>query len=182
MLNRECLAVSDGLAVLRRSERRSSSDRDICFDARGRGRDGLILDAERDASLLWSGVFAFVDFGCDAVTFVGSSSHLLVVARGEGYLLDVVSPLKWSTVPAWNIRDVIRASSIGAAVACDATTVFVIWAIDRVGTRRLDADGIYDLAIHGDRVTGNYERDSQGGPIEHFDFELVEKEFPLVIS
>lgn len=172
------MAVSGTLAVWRRTERRSTSEKEIHFDTSGRGRDGIILDVERDGSLLWSGVFAFGQIGCDAVAFVGHSGHVLVVARGQGYLLDVASPMEWSALPVFDIRQVISAPSIEGAAGCNLDRLFVIWNIDRIGIRHLDADGIYDLAILDDRLTGYFEHVSHGGAIEQFEFALTEAEFP----
>lgn len=123
------------------------------FSATGQGThsQGLVVEFTPQGGARWAGNFQRGLSRFDAVEAQGAL--VLVVAGGQGYVIDVASRRCTWTFGAM-INAVLRASS-GQLVFADGLGLFsfvggrALWR-----TRRISLDGFEQLALTGDRVTG----------------------------
>lgn len=117
------------------------------------GRDGLLLRFVPTSGRPWIGVFAFGDLAFRALSGAFASAdpiRMLVVARGEGYLINVTEPKDWESVPFAPITDtrpvpdhllllVITPWEIGAYGASG-----FVWSTGRIAMEGITLDGVLE--------------------------------------
>lgn len=165
------LALANLCVELRR-EKCADPLQELHFDPLGRARDGLMLDVLERGHRLWSGVFAFGDTAYDFFSFIPNVPTLVVISHGQGYVTAADEEHRWRAIPTSRLHGAIVAPS-GCIVCYNAWALYVIWNSDRIGVKKLAADGISDVHVRENSVFGKLES-SSGKGIQRFDFPLTE--------
>jgi hypothetical protein len=101
----------------------------------------------------WYGTFSRGQLSRNAINFAGSCpdrSRALVIARGEGYLVDVDQPDDWEEIPLRPLMGVEHSTEKGIIILWDFVRMMCI---DRHGVRwktlSISWDGIKDVVVCG---------------------------------
>ena len=69
------------------------------------GRSGVWLLVEPQDGPTWVGIFETRSFGIDFVACLPDLERLLVIAGGQGYVVNANQPTDWAEVPIWPVLD-----------------------------------------------------------------------------
>ena len=124
------------------------------------GLDGLILEVRPSRGTAWIGTFAFGNISKTGVTGVftmPNQREICVVARGEGYLVNVEAPTTWQTIRAVPVIEVRPVAQHELVIFANFTELFaygltgLLWR-----TKRLAWDGLTLLSVSENSIHGEY--------------------------
>ena len=123
-------------------------------DGHGLHREGHVVEFHPSGSTHWVGNFGGGVASLNAVLDHPNGRHILVVSRGQGYLIDLVSRELTSLLAA----DVTLVRPLPATQEILAATFTNLELVDAAGliwrSRRISWDGIDILRVSGSVVTG----------------------------
>ncbi len=129
------------------------------FPASGSTSGGLAVSVIPPDGEPWTGTFAFGQLSARAINGVftcPSPRHLCVVARGEGYVVNVEDPDKVEQVKAAPIMDVRAVVSRGLLVFADPWEIYaygehgLVWRTGRIAVEGLAITEVTEDFIRGD--------------------------------
>ena len=119
----------------------------------------MIVEVRPAAASPWMGVFAFGDVSASApngVFPIRNSTKLCVVARGQGYAVDVEEPTSWERIPGVPILQVVSVPARRLVVFATFTDLI---AYSEAGmkwrTARLSSDGLEITEVTDDVIRGS---------------------------
>ncbi|MFQ6311466.1 hypothetical protein [Lysobacter capsici] len=140
------------------------------------GQDGLTVRVDPNNGDPWTGVFAPGKLGANCITGIFSAPNPLeicVVSSGQAYLIDVISPRRYSVLPVIPVTAVRSSEKHKILIFSDHTQLL---AIDASGvawqTERLSWDSFRITSIDDDVIRGVFW-DIQSESEQGFEVDLA---------
>lgn len=121
----------------------------------GEWSGGLTVRIEPDEGPAWTAQF---EYGFDSVEKVCASpspNHLLVVARGQGYLVQADSPEQWDYIAVNPILDIQRVPDLQILICLDFQDLVaygpdgLMWRIEHLGLDDVEITNLFPNEIQG---------------------------------
>ena len=131
------------------------------------GRDGLIVQVCPRASDPWVGIFGFGDLlskGKNGLYTWPDPGVLCVVARAQGYMVQVGEPSKYDLLNVHPVLDVIPVPSKRLVVFANYTELVaygesgVVWVSDRLSWDGFKVSGVTDEHLKGNAWDPSFEK------------------------
>ena len=102
------------------------------------------------------------------------------MSNGQGYLVDVIVPDRWTVGPSAFLRGTAQERAGTYVVAYNDWQLYVVWDFDRVGGRAMESDGLRNVRVQDKRVEGVADVVIKGGAPHPFLLNVDDVNFPAI--